>query len=131
MLAAVAAAFLNRMIHFFTNLFFCQIMARDGVCPAGHRLGAAIVLVPVMGGLIVRLMARFGSEQIRGHLISGAATFGTPVAAVLFAIEPWPFARPESTAGSLGSLSPAPGLARPLASAHTATGGSTGSRPSA
>src|SRR5206468_6112785 len=35
-------------------------------------LGAGVILVPVVGGLIVGLMARYGSERIRGHGIPEA-----------------------------------------------------------
>ena len=41
--------------------------------PLGHSpLGLAAVLVPVAGALIVGLMARYGSEKIRGHGIPEA-----------------------------------------------------------
>src|SRR5438132_2874181 len=40
--------------------------------PAGNDLGALAVLIPVAGGLIVGLMARYGSERIRGHGIPEA-----------------------------------------------------------
>ena len=40
--------------------------------PADHHLGAYVIFVPVLGGLVVGLMARFGSEKIRGHGIPEA-----------------------------------------------------------
>ena len=40
--------------------------------PAANTLGVFAVGVPVIGGLIVGLMARFGSEKIRGHGIPEA-----------------------------------------------------------
>ncbi|HME73467.1 MAG TPA: hypothetical protein VKM54_26935 [Myxococcota bacterium] len=40
--------------------------------PAGNALGALVVVVPVLGGLVVGLLARFGSEKIRGHGIPEA-----------------------------------------------------------
>ena len=46
---------------------------RPTIAPARHGpLGVASVLVPVAGGLVVGLMARFGSERIRGHGIPEA-----------------------------------------------------------
>ena len=42
------------------------------VSPAGNHLGYWAVLVPVIGGLIIGLMARYGSERIRGHGIPEA-----------------------------------------------------------
>src|SRR5206468_5211254 len=40
--------------------------------PAGHHLGIGVVLVPVVGALIIGVMARYGSERIRGHGIPEA-----------------------------------------------------------
>jgi H+/Cl- antiporter ClcA len=40
--------------------------------PSTRLLGPASIAVPVVGGLIVGLMARFGSERIRGHGIPEA-----------------------------------------------------------
>ena len=120
MLVAVAAAFLNRLLHCFTNLSLCQIMARVRCARRDTIWGQPSPPSPSWAATSwdsVELMARFGSERIREHGIPGTATLGTLFPAVLFGIEPWPFARPESTAGSLGSLSSAPGLAGPLASA--------------
>ena len=45
---------------------------RHLVSPAGNTLGALAIVIPIGGGLIVGLMARFGSEQIRGHGIPEA-----------------------------------------------------------
>jgi H+/Cl- antiporter ClcA len=44
----------------------------DLVSPATHSLGTYAVLVPVVGALIIGVMARFGSERIRGHGIPEA-----------------------------------------------------------
>src|SRR6185369_3665841 len=40
--------------------------------PTNHHLGALVILAPVIGGLIIGLMARYGSEKIRGHGIPEA-----------------------------------------------------------
>jgi CIC family chloride channel protein len=40
--------------------------------PVGNHLGVYAIAVPVVGSLIVGLMARYGSEQIRGHGIPEA-----------------------------------------------------------
>jgi chloride channel protein, CIC family len=42
------------------------------VSPANNTLGPFVIIVPVIGGLIVGLMARYGSERIRGHGIPEA-----------------------------------------------------------
>ena len=43
-----------------------------GAEPGNSHLGLWVIAVPVIGGLIVGLMARFGSEKIRGHGIPEA-----------------------------------------------------------
>ncbi|HSO36110.1 MAG TPA: chloride channel protein [Labilithrix sp.] len=71
-IAAVVAVALLRMIALFTNLFFYQRLSFANVSPAGHHLGYAAVLVPVVGALIIGALARWGSEKIRGHGIPEA-----------------------------------------------------------
>jgi H+/Cl- antiporter ClcA len=71
-ISTVAAFVLLNLIHFFTNLFFFQTLSLADRSPATHTLGIAVVIVPVIGGLIVGLMARFGSDKIRGHGIPEA-----------------------------------------------------------
>ena len=71
-LSAVVALALLRLIGFFTNLFFFFRTGTSLVSPDDHVLGAGIILVPVIGGLIVGLMAKYGSERIRGHGIPEA-----------------------------------------------------------
>ena len=72
LLSTVAALLLLNLIRFFTNLFFFQTLSLAEHSPASNTLGAWVVLVPVLGGVIVGLMARFGSEKIRGHGIPEA-----------------------------------------------------------
>ncbi|MDB5758695.1 MAG: putative Clc chloride channel [Burkholderia sp.] len=71
-LSTVAAWILLNLIHFFTNLFFFQALSFADRSPATHHLGAWVILVPVLGSLVVGLMARYGSEKIRGHGIPEA-----------------------------------------------------------
>ncbi|HYL92486.1 MAG TPA: chloride channel protein, partial [Alphaproteobacteria bacterium] len=70
--SAYVALGLLRLIGVFTNLFFYGRLSSDLVSPAGHHLGYAVILVPILGGLTVGLMARFGSDKIRGHGIPEA-----------------------------------------------------------
>jgi CIC family chloride channel protein len=70
--SAYVALGLLRLIGLFTNLFFYGRVRFDLVSPAGHHLGGWVILIPVIGGLIVGLMARYGSEKIRGHGIPEA-----------------------------------------------------------
>ena len=102
--AALVAAALLALISFFTNLFFFQRFSTAAVSPAGHHLGAFVIVVPVLGALVIGLMARYGSERIRGHgipeaieaiLINGSRV--EPKVAVL---------KPLSSAISIGSGGP-------------------------
>jgi H+/Cl- antiporter ClcA/CBS domain-containing protein len=55
-----------------TNLAFYHRFSSLPAVPQGHHLGYWVVAVPVGGALIIGLMARFGSEKIRGHGIPEA-----------------------------------------------------------
>ena len=70
--SSLSALVLVELIHFFTNLFFFHTVSLANRSPSQHQLGPWVVLVPVAGGLIVGLMARYGSERIRGHGIPEA-----------------------------------------------------------
>jgi H+/Cl- antiporter ClcA/CBS domain-containing protein len=71
-LAAYVAAALLKLIGFFTNLFFYQRIDSTLASPVGHHLGPFVIFVPVVGALIIGVMARYGSERIRGHGIPEA-----------------------------------------------------------
>ncbi|MFL5702984.1 MAG: chloride channel protein, partial [Ktedonobacteraceae bacterium] len=103
-LSAFVALILLKLIGLFTNLFFFQRWDTSLVSPAGNRLGLFEILVPVIGALIIGVMARYGSERIRGHgipeaieaiLINGSKV--EPKVAIL---------KPLSSAISIGSGGP-------------------------
>ncbi|RDU96785.1 chloride channel protein [Trinickia dinghuensis] len=71
-LSTIAADFLLHLIRFFTNLFFFQQISTANHSPSGNALGWIVVVVPVVGGLLVGVIARYGSEQVRGHGIPEA-----------------------------------------------------------
>src|SRR2546423_3616034 len=71
--SAFVALALTKLIGFFTNLFYYQRIAMGELTsPAGHHLGVWSVFIPIIGGLLIGLMARYGSEKIRGHGIPEA-----------------------------------------------------------
>src|SRR5690242_3910303 len=72
LLSTVVAFVLLRLISLFTNLFYYQHWSTAAASPAQNTLGGYAVLVPVAGALIIGLMARYGSERIRGHGIPEA-----------------------------------------------------------
>jgi chloride channel protein, CIC family len=104
LLSAPVAFLLLKLIGLFTNLFFFQRWDMTFVSPAANSLGALGVFVPVVGGLIVGLMARYGSERIRGHGIPEA------LESILITgsrVEPrLAFWKPLSAAISIGSGGP-------------------------
>src|SRR5258708_28415234 len=69
---AFVALALLRLIGLFTNLFYFGRWSTTMVSPVGNHLGAYSVLVPIAGALIIGVMARYGSERIRGHGIPEA-----------------------------------------------------------
>ena len=70
--AAFIAQLLVALIALVTNISFYGRWSVDNVSPAGHALGPWVVVVPVLGGIVVGLMARWGSRAIRGHGIPEA-----------------------------------------------------------
>jgi chloride channel protein, CIC family len=71
-ISALVAVALVWLIGGVTNLAYYHRLSSKLVSPADNRLGVWAVLVPIVGGLIVGLMARYGSDRIRGHGIPEA-----------------------------------------------------------
>ena len=119
--AAVAAQALVRLIWLVTNLSFHGRLSLQPAQPTTAHLGVWVILVPVVGGLIVGLMARYGSRAIRGHGIPEAMeqvllnqsripprmTFLKPVSAAIAIGTGGPFGAEGpiiATGGAMGSL---------------------------
>ncbi len=103
-ISAVVAKALVWLISVLTNLTFYQRFSSDFISPANHHLGPLVIFAPVVGGLIIGLMARYGSEKIRGHGIPEALEailFGRSRMSVKVAI-----LKPLSSAISIGSGGP-------------------------
>jgi H+/Cl- antiporter ClcA/CBS domain-containing protein len=71
-ISAFVAVALVWLIGSLTNLFYYHRLSSALISPAANQLGAWAILVPMVGGLAVGLMARYGSEKIRGHGIPEA-----------------------------------------------------------
>jgi H+/Cl- antiporter ClcA len=112
---------LTHLIGFVTNLAFYGRISSSFVSPAGNRLGVFVIVIPVIGGVIVGLMARFGSKAIRGHGIPEAMeqvlendsripariTFLKPISAAISIGTGGPFGAEGpiiATGGALGSV---------------------------
>ena len=118
---AVLAWLLLHLIYVATNLFYYQRFDWNFASPALNHLGWFAALVPVAGGLIIGIMARFGSDKIRGHgmpeaieaiLMQGArihprVAIFKPLSAAIAIGSGGPFGAEGPiimTAGSVGSL---------------------------
>lgn len=66
------AKFLIYLIYFITNISFYGKWSLAHSTPANNSLGIFVIAIPVIGGLIVGLMALYGSKAIRGHGIPEA-----------------------------------------------------------
>src|SRR5579859_1633976 len=121
LIAGLVAYILYKLIGLFTNLFFFHQWSTTFRSVGGNQLGPLVVMVPVLGGLIVGLMARYGSRAIRGHGIPEAMeqvltnesriparlTFLKPLSAAISIGTGGPFGAEGpiiATGGALGSL---------------------------
>ena len=118
---ALIAQALTALIGLVTNVAFYGRWSTAFSSPAASELGLWIIAVPVVGGLIVGAMARFGSAAIRGHGIPEAMeqvlltqsripariTFLKPVSSAVAIGTGGPFGAEgpiSATGGALGSL---------------------------
>jgi CIC family chloride channel protein len=119
--AGLMAQVLIRLIGFITNVSFYGRISAQFSSPAYNHLGPWVIVVPVIGGVIVGIMARYGSELIRGHGIPEAmetvlfggsripprVTFLKPLSAAIAIGTGGPFGAEGPiivTGGALGSL---------------------------
>jgi chloride channel protein, CIC family len=72
LIAGLVAYVLYKLIGLFTNLFFFHTWSTTFKSVGSHHLGAWVILVPVIGGLVVGVMAKYGSSKIKGHGIPEA-----------------------------------------------------------
>jgi H+/Cl- antiporter ClcA/CBS domain-containing protein len=71
-MSAAVAKGLIWLIALITNLAFYLRLSTIPAVPQDHHLGLWVVFVPIVGALVIGLMARYGSEKIRGHGIPEA-----------------------------------------------------------
>src|SRR5438067_4793420 len=71
-ISAFVALGLVKLIAVITNLAYYHRFSTTMLSPHGNHLGWWALVVPIVGGLIIGLLARFGSEKIRGHGIPEA-----------------------------------------------------------
>jgi chloride channel protein, CIC family len=110
-LSAGVAWCLLRLIGLITNLVFYQRFGTELVAPgATHHSPFLILLAPVAGGLVIGLVARFGSEKIRGHgipeAIESVLTSGSKVQPRVALLKPLASAIAIGTGGPFGAEGP-------------------------
>ncbi len=69
---SVVARVLVNLINAVTNLSFYGTLSVANTSPANNTLGLWVIVIPAIGGIIVGLMALYGSKAIRGHGIPEA-----------------------------------------------------------
>ena len=110
--ASFVAMFLMWLIAFVTNLAFYGRFSTEHASPAAavEMLGVWVVLIPVIGGLIVGVMAKYGSRAIRGHGIPEAMeqvlTNKSKIPARVTILKPLSSAVAIGTGGPFGSEGP-------------------------
>jgi chloride channel protein, CIC family len=106
----LVAQLLTRLIGFFTNLSFYGRFSTATVSPADHHLGLAVVAIPVLGGVVVGLLARYGHAGIRGHGIPEAMeqilTNQSRIPARITILKPLSAAIAMGTGGPFGAEGP-------------------------
>ena len=107
---AFIALILLDLIAVITNLLYYQRFDLTLTSPRNNTLGWLAVLIPMGGGLIVGLMARYGSERIRGHGIPEAMETilvgGSKVEPSLTILKPIASAISIGTGGPFGAEGP-------------------------
>jgi H+/Cl- antiporter ClcA len=118
---AALAYLLLHLIYAATNLFYFHRLSWQFISPAANTLHWLAIFIPIIGGLMIGVMARFGTDKIRGHgipealeaiLMNGAKVDGKvaiykPLSAAIAIGSGGPFGAEGPiimTAGSVGSL---------------------------
>ena len=72
-LGAVSAWLLYHLINIFTGFaYFHRFTTKSPLYPPAHGLGIMALIIPIIGGLLVGVMAKYGTDRIRGHGIPEA-----------------------------------------------------------
>ena len=108
--AGVIAYLLYNLIGLFTNIAFFHEVSFHFRSPRSSPLGLWIIVIPVVGGLIVGLMAKFGTDKIRGHGIPEAMeavlVSGSRIKPIVAILKPISAAVAIGTGGPFGAEGP-------------------------
>jgi CIC family chloride channel protein len=72
LLAGLIAFVLYNLIGLFTNIFFYHRFSTAFLSARHNQLGLWVILIPVIGGVVVGFMAKYGTSKIKGHGIPEA-----------------------------------------------------------
>lgn len=109
-LIGLVAKVLVALISLITNISFYGRFSLEESSPAHNQLGWWVVVIPVIGGLIVGIMARLGSAAIRGHGIPEAMeqvlTNESRIKPIITLLKPLSAAISIGTGGPFGAEGP-------------------------
>jgi CIC family chloride channel protein len=109
-LAGVIAYILYDLIALFTNLTYYHTWSIHFRSPEHTTIGAWVILMPVIGGLIIGVMAKYGSDKIKGHGIPEAMeavlTSRSRIEAKVAILKPLSAAIAIGTGGPFGAEGP-------------------------
>lgn len=109
-LVTLAAVGLVALIRLITNLAFHGVLSSAEAKPDFSTWGAWAIAVPVIGGIIIGIMARWGSSAIRGHGIPEAmqaiGTADSRIPARVAVLKPLSAAISIGTGGPFGAEGP-------------------------
>ena len=109
-MAGIIAYLLYDLIGLFTNLAYYHEWSFHFRSPEHTSLGPWIIVTPVIGGLIVGFMAKYGSEKIKGHGIPEAMeavlTSRSRIEAKVAILKPLSAAIAIGTGGPFGAEGP-------------------------
>jgi H+/Cl- antiporter ClcA len=72
LLGGMIAFVLYKLIGLFTNIFFYHRFVAEFISARHNQLGLWVIPIPVIGGIIVGFMAKYGTSKIKGHGIPEA-----------------------------------------------------------
>jgi len=108
--AGLIAFILYNLIGLFTNLSFYHTWSFQFRSPEATQIGPWVIVVPVIGGLIIGVMAKYGSEKIKGHGIPEAMeavlTSRSRIEAKVAILKPLSAAIAIGTGGPFGAEGP-------------------------
>ncbi|MCL4468610.1 MAG: chloride channel protein [Deltaproteobacteria bacterium] len=109
-LAGIVSFILYNLIGLFTNLSFYHRFSFQFISPEDNTLGWIAIFIPVIGGLIVGIMAKYGTSKIKGHgipeAIEAVITNKSKISARVAILKPLSAAIAIGTGGPFGAEGP-------------------------